>query len=128
MSDFGKIIAGLVVFIALVTFPFWYGAASGKAEAPNPKLTAEIQGKSCVMPKEYMRAYHMDLLDDWRDEAVREGLRVHVAHDGQIHDKSLTNTCLKCHSNQEEFCDACHNYLGVVPYCWDCHIDARRGN
>ena len=36
---------------------------------------------------------------------------------------SLTNTCLGCHSNKAQFCDQCHNYLEVTPYCWDCHVD-----
>jgi hypothetical protein len=38
---------------------------------------------------------------------------------------------MKCHDNKEEFCDKCHLYAGVTPYCWDCHIDpklARRAN
>jgi len=29
---------------------------------------------------------------------------------------------MKCHSNKKEFCDKCHNYMAVVPYCWSCHI------
>jgi hypothetical protein len=35
---------------------------------------------------------------------------------------SLTNTCLDCHPNKDTFCDRCHNYMAVSPYCWDCHI------
>ena len=35
---------------------------------------------------------------------------------------SLQNTCLKCHSNYEEFCDKCHVSNSVDPYCWTCHI------
>ena len=126
MHDGGKILAGLAIFLVLVTFPFWFGAASGKADyRPDPQLAPGLQGKTCVEPKAFMRSYHMDLLDDWRDEAVRDGERIHVGHDGQAHDKSLTNTCLKCHSNKEQFCDQCHNYLGVSPYCWDCHVETK---
>ena len=33
---------------------------------------------------------------------------------------SLSNTCLDCHSNKADFCDKCHNYASVRPYCWDC--------
>jgi hypothetical protein len=29
---------------------------------------------------------------------------------------------MECHSNKTKFCDQCHNYMGVAPYCWDCHI------
>jgi hypothetical protein len=35
---------------------------------------------------------------------------------------SLQNSCMKCHSNKKEFCDKCHNYVAVKPYCWSCHI------
>ena len=125
MYDGGKIIAGLVIFLVLVTFPWWFGAALGQNDGPpDPKLAPEA-GSACVMPKEFMTAYHMDLLDDWRDEVVREGLRVHIAPDGQRYDKSLTNTCLACHTNKDQFCDACHDYLGVTPYCWDCHLETK---
>ena len=30
-----------------------------------------------------------------------------------------------CHANKAEFCDRCHNYAAVKPYCWDCHIDTK---
>jgi hypothetical protein len=35
---------------------------------------------------------------------------------------SLQNGCMQCHSNKKKFCDECHNYLSVKPFCWDCHI------
>jgi cytochrome c oxidase subunit 2 len=35
---------------------------------------------------------------------------------------SLQNTCMHCHSNKQKFCDECHTYVAVKPYCWDCHI------
>jgi len=38
-------------------------------------------------------------------------------------DMSLSNTCLSCHTNKAEFCDKCHGYASVDPYCWDCHVD-----
>ena len=78
--------------------------------------------KNCVLDTEYMRSSHMDLLNTWRDEYVREGLKMHKAPDGKEYIKSLTNTCLKCHQNKSEFCDRCHDYVGVSPYCWDCHV------
>ena len=37
---------------------------------------------------------------------------------------SLQNECMRCHSNKKKFCDECHNYMAVKPYCWDCHIAA----
>ena len=31
--------------------------------------------------------------------------------------------CLDCHKNKSNFCDKCHDYMGVKPYCWECHAD-----
>ena len=76
----------------------------------------------CVEATDYMRANHMDLLDQWRDTVVREG-RPHLhLRGGQGLHMSLSDTCLDCHSNKEQFCDACHTYSAVDPYCWDCHV------
>ena len=123
MNDKGKIATGLIIFIAIVTFPFWYN--HGKAVArPEPVLTAEAKAaKTCVRPTDYMKAEHMQLLDVWRDTVVRDGQRMYVNEAGQEFDMSLSNTCLDCHSNKAEFCDRCHNYASADPYCWDCHID-----
>jgi len=122
MYDAGKIIGGLVIFLALVTSPMWYNMASGKADfKPDPKIITTA--KECVMPTDYMEAKHMDLLFEWRDEVVRQGIRTHIAPDGKEYNMSLTKTCLDCHSNKSEFCDACHNYSAVgQPNCWDCHV------
>jgi len=35
---------------------------------------------------------------------------------------SLQNTCMECHSNKSKFCDQCHTYAAVNPFCWECHI------
>ncbi|MDX1708870.1 MAG: sulfate reduction electron transfer complex DsrMKJOP subunit DsrJ, partial [Desulfobacterales bacterium] len=63
------------------------------------------------------------LLDVWRDAVVREGKRIYVNPAGKEFNMSLSNTCLDCHSNKAEFCDRCHNYASVRPYCWSCHIE-----
>jgi hypothetical protein len=81
--------------------------------------------KKCVESKSFMRAEHMVMLNDWRDLVVREGDRIYIANDGKEYVMSLQNTCMKCHSNKKKFCDECHNYLAVKPYCWDCHIQPR---
>ncbi len=114
---------GIVAFLVIVTYPFW---SAGKAKKPEPKLdTPEIQKlveKKCVEPKEFMKREHMKLLNQWRDAALRSGTRVYVNSEGKEFTVSLQNTCMKCHSNKKKFCDECHNYAGVKPYCWDCHI------
>lgn len=127
MNDKKKIIAGLVIFIAVITFPFWYD--HGKA-APAPELVLTAKAKaagSCVMPTAYMKANHMRLLEVWRHDVVRNGDRVFINPQGKAYTMSLSNTCLDCHSNKAEFCDRCHNYASVRPYCWDCHQDNPKG-
>lgn len=121
----GKIIAGLIIFFFLVTFPFFLNMGKVNAK-PEPKIdTPEIQKlteKKCIEPKAFMRAEHMKLLNDWRDAAVRDGQRLYVNSEGKQFTISLQNTCMHCHSNKKKFCDECHNYMAVNPYCWSCHI------
>jgi hypothetical protein len=121
----GKIITGLIVFFCLVTFPFFLNIGKVNAK-PDLKIdTPEIQKlaeKKCIEKKEFMRAEHMKLLNDWRDFAVRNGQRLYVNAEGKQFTISLQNTCMHCHSNKKKFCDECHNYMAVNPYCWSCHI------
>lgn len=122
MNDAGKIIGGLVIFIAAVTSPMWFHIAKGTVPTPpDPKIVTDAE--NCVAPVEYMRSLHMDLLNEWRDDVVRRGDRIHTGPDGKEYDKSLSRTCMNCHYNKADFCDACHDYAGVKPYCWDCHVE-----
>jgi len=119
------IIAGLIIFFVIITFPFWYNMGKA-APLPEPKLTDKAKAaKECVRPKEFMKAEHMQLLDVWRDTVVRDAKRIYVNSKGKEFEMSLSNTCLDCHSEKTEFCDKCHNYASVTPYCWDCHIDPK---
>ena len=120
MYDANKIIPGLIIFFCIITFPIWLTAASGKlAYAPEPQIVTEEE--QCVESVEWMRANHMDLVLDWREIVVRDGIRTWVASDGKEYTISLTSTCMDCHSNKAEFCDQCHNYVGGQPDCWTCH-------
>jgi len=134
MYDSGKVITGVVVFLGVVTLPIWYTFAAGNAgHKPDPK---KPQGQ-CVEETAYMRAYHMDLLNQWRDQVVRDGERVYTAKDGRKHWMSLSydgeihghqvasKSCMDCHTSKKEFCDECHTYVGVTPYCWDCHVEPK---
>lgn len=125
MNDKGRILLGLLVFLILITFPVWYNIVKGKVDyRPDVQiLTANTPGKDvCVEDTDYMREKHMDLLNVWREKVVREGERVHVSPDGKKYNMSLSYTCLDCHSNKADFCDQCHNYMAVQPYCWECHL------
>lgn len=125
LYDRRTIIGGIVIFLVLMTLPFWLGAWKN-AKVPEPSLdTPEIRklvDKRCVEDRDFMRANHMKLIVSWRDNAVREGKRSYTAKNGKMFEASLTGTCLKCHSNKKEFCDRCHDYVGAKPKCWDCHI------
>lgn len=123
MYDGGKIITGLVIGLALLLFPFFYTAGKA-ARAPEVELTAKAkEAEKCIEATAFMKTEHMKMLDQWRDEVVRDADRYYKsAHTGKVHYKSLQVTCMECHSNKSKFCDRCHNYVGVDPFCWDCHI------
>jgi hypothetical protein len=122
MHDAGKIITGLVIFLAIVISPVLYQTVKG-ADVGPPELTLPTGTQQCVTETAYMRVLHMDLLNEWRDDAVRTRSRTYIGLGGKEYDKSLTATCMGCHSSRDEFCDRCHAYVGVKPYCWDCHGD-----
>ncbi len=157
MYDGGKIIAGLIIGIGLLLSPFIYNAGKA-AKAPEPELSAKAkEAKECVAPKQYMTAWHMHLLDNWRNAVVRDGERYYDTQQDKwwnyrfdtrlieqwrrlvsgvdegdkkfgtdkTYYKSLQVTCMDCHSNKSKFCDQCHDYLGVAPYCWDCHVEPK---
>jgi hypothetical protein len=127
MNDKNIIVAGLAIFLVIFSFPFWYNLGKA-APAPELQLTPKAQAaKTCVMATDYMRQNHMQVLDLWRHSVVRNAMRTFVNPDGKEFDMSLSNTCLDCHANKAEFCDKCHDYASVKPYCWDCHIDNPQG-
>jgi hypothetical protein len=116
-----QIIVGLVIFVAIFTYPFW--SALGKAApVPKPQPVPKSVATQCVADTAYMRVSHMKLLNSWRDEVVRDADRIYVSPSGKAYNMSLTNTCLECHTDKTKFCDQCHNYLAVAPFCWDCHL------
>ncbi len=123
MSDKGKIIAGLGIFLVLATFPIWHTLGAG-GDASLPELELPKDASQCVEDTEYMAAQHMDLLNQWRDAVVREGKKDYTSRAfGGLYEMSLTKTCMRCHSNTETFCIRCHNFANVEPRCWDCHVE-----
>ncbi|PKN67371.1 MAG: cytochrome C [Deltaproteobacteria bacterium HGW-Deltaproteobacteria-15] len=125
MYDRGKIIIGLIIGLGLFLFPFYYNKGEAK-KAPEAVLTDKAKAaKQCIEPKEFMRTDHMKMLDVWREDVVREANRYYKSGDNKSYFMSLQVTCMECHSNKSKFCDQCHNYLGVAPYCWDCHIEPK---
>ena len=126
MYNAKAVIIGIVIFVAIFSSPFWtswIGQDYTKTGVVLP--TGE---KQCIEDTEFMRAQHMRLLDEWRDQALREENRVYEsALSGKKWVISLQNTCLKCHNNYAEFCEKCHVANSVYPYCWTCHIIPTEG-
>jgi len=131
MYDAKKVIPGIIIFLALLTLPFWYSQATGKAdEKPNPVILPEA-GSQCVESAAWMRENHMKLLNDWRNSVVQHDNRVYISKDGEEWVKSLSATgaedphdkgCLDCHSNVDQFCIQCHDFVDADPDCYDCHV------
>jgi len=127
MYDKGKIIPGLIVFVGLITFPIWYGFGSEAGPFPQPQKPTNAE--NCVEPVEFMRSSHMVLLNEWRDDIVRSGgTRKGRTSEGISYVRSLQKGCMKCHVSKQKFCDVCHTYAAVNPYCWDCHIQPKEAN
>jgi hypothetical protein len=135
MTDKVAVAVGLVVFIALVTLPFWH-TLGASADVAAPELELPEGYTQCVESKAYMTANHMDLLNRWRDAVVREGKKDYTSLEyGVSYEMSLTRTCLGCHTNKATFCDRCHDYASVDALvggggrssvrCWDCHLESK---
>lgn len=124
MGDRGWIIGGLLVFLSLVTLPVWYNLAAGTTPK-RPDVERPAEEKACVASVEYMKTSHMNLLMDWQTKVVRQRERTVVGLDGKTYTMSLTQTCMQCHKSKADFCDRCHDYAGVKPTCWNCHVDPK---
>ena len=125
MWDKAKILAWVVVFVVLVALPFYYNivkSSSMQEVSLDTPVINKMTKKQCVKDADVMRKNHMKLLDEWRNDVVRDGEREYGIIDGVKYEKSLQKTCMKCHSNKKDFCDRCHTYVDVKPYCWNCHI------
>lgn len=127
----GSIFLGIMVFVAFVLFPIYnnFGKVNAtkldlKTDTPVILEWEKLHGKKeCVESREFMRAEHMQLLNNWRDTVVREENRGYISNSNHKRfNMSLQNGCMNCHSNKKKFCDECHTYMSVKPYCWDCHI------
>ena len=124
--DKGKIFLGLAIFVGLVASPFWYNPVFGTGRRRRPRCQLPKDAKQCVLPQAEMRASHMQVIYDWRETVVRGGGRRSTARrTARELQMSLSNTCLGCHEDKKEFCDTCHEYLAVQPFCWDCHFDPK---
>ncbi len=126
MYDRGLTFTALGVLALLGAFPILWLLVNGGGGEP-PELAQPRDTAGCVESVDYMRRAHMDLLETWRNTVVRDGQRSFTTEDGREMEMSLTGTCLACHGPKDEFCGKCHDYSGVKPDCWHCHLDVEGG-
>ena len=95
----------------------------------------------CVEEAAAMQANHMELLLQWREGVVRQGDVSRVEINDQSYAKSLTETCMACHTDRQKFCYRCHQYANTLPAwpardssvaqggirCWNCHLQPGEG-
>ena len=117
MRDRGKIAVGVSLFFAAVLLPLWYPRTHGQLDLVFPE-----HASACIESTPTMRASHMLLLGQWRTSVVRDGNRDYVAANGAKYEKSLSRTCMRCHTSARQFCTPCHDYTGTQLTCWDCHV------
>lgn len=125
-----RIVIFLVVALGIFTAPLLINHGQAAAQMSSDLNTPEIEALSeqaCIESTEYMRAEHMHLLDEWRNEVIREGNTEYTATSGEVYTMSLEKTCFSCHSNRAEFCLSCHDSLAVETDCWNCHDGGNTG-
>jgi hypothetical protein len=103
--------------------PAWFVSVRAGTGGAAP---ASAKEGPCIEPRASMLRDHPRILADWRQQAVRSGVRTHLASDGQRLHVSLSGTYLGCHGAAEGFCNRCHATVGASLNCWSCHQDAPR--
>lgn len=114
--------AFIIIFLAIVFSPYYYNITAAEFETKLPEL-AKPEGDHCIEDADWMEANHMDLLFEMRTKTIREpGGRYYESktYPGEIYE-GTTHQCFECHTSKADFCDKCHEYNGVKPYCWECH-------
>ncbi len=102
--------------LAVILLPILYSLAgfvfAGGPDPGTPFLQPpEERFVYCVRDTEYMRFHHWELLQEVRDEVVRDGKAGDVTFDG----------CRACHPDRGRFCNQCHSAANVNPDCFACH-------
>ncbi len=95
MRDRGIIYAGLAVFLGADDFPALV-QPGGRAPRTRDRSLSFLPSKSSVsLRSKYMRNSHMDLLIQWREQAVRQGDKHFTAFNGKSYTIALVGTCLQ---------------------------------
>lgn len=66
------VVLGILAFLALLAMPYW--STGGNIEYKDiRKELAQPKGEKCVKDVEWMAIYHMKLLNEWREIAIKDG-------------------------------------------------------
>ena len=68
MYNSKAVILGIIIFVVLFTSPFW-ASMLGKSYT-STGVALPKNDKECVENVDFMRDKHMQLLNEWRDEAL----------------------------------------------------------
>ena len=123
MKRLSDLLRSLPALLALAAFAVPAAAGDGDSGL-RPDIPEPLRGDSCVEETEDMRRNHMDYLKGHRDEVMHQGIRTK---------KYSLKECLSCHvptegearqagrSEDQHFCQNCHEYAGVELDCFQCH-------
>jgi hypothetical protein len=106
----------VVIPAVIILLPFGYSVVqyvlARDAHSPQPFIERRDESyENCVKDTEYMRFHHWELLNEIREEFVRDGIRGDIRFD----------KCRECHPNRERFCNQCHKAVNLKPDCFGCH-------
>jgi predicted CXXCH cytochrome family protein len=117
--------AVIALFFAALLLPAFALAVQaeegGRVFVPAPP---KGKGDSCVADTEFMRRYHMTVLNHQRDDTVHDGIRTK---------QFSLKECIECHAvngpdarpvteeSPKHFCRSCHDYAAVKIDCFECH-------
>ena len=99
-------------------------AEAGQSSRVSVPAPAKGKGDSCVAETEFMRRYHMTVLNHQRDDTVHDGIRTR---------QFSLRGCIACHAvegadarpvtyeSPQHFCRTCHEYAAVQIDCFQCH-------
>jgi hypothetical protein len=123
----GRSLLAVLLAGALVTLG---GCSSGPEPTAVAGTAKAAKLKQCVEPTDFIRRNHMELIKHQRDETVHKGVRA-TKH-------SLVG-CVDCHvqldkqgravpvNAEQQFCDACHEKIGMELTCFACHSPVPNG-
>jgi hypothetical protein len=115
----GYLVLFIILLLAFATTPMWTGA-TGIGFVNIREELEKPEGDNCIESKDYMEAHHMELLNEFRSMAIREGIRIYKSEAYGGYFNASIYECFECHS-YKEFCEKCHEFSGVHVYCLTCH-------